>query len=503
MNTSKLCGEWDTNLKSKSSLKNKITFIFSIILMLIFVSNFLINNILLDKYYVYKKEQQLKNIYNQLNQDLSEDDLFSLYKSCSIQNVNIITIGINNNINVYICNNKMNNLDKNLEMRISQYISGKINKKDLIQKTDNYGIYLTNDNYLNISYIEMFGKLNDNSYFIIRTPMDSIEESISILNNFTLITFIICFILGVIVIKVSTTKIIKPINRLCELSNKMSSLDFSERYNESNSTKEIDILGDNFNNLSSSLENALNQLTLTNEQLKKELDEKIQIDDMRKDFISNVSHELKTPIALIQGYSEGLKDCVNDEEKDYYCDVIIDESQKMNSLVKQLINLNQIEFGGDSLVIEKFNIVELTRGVIQSLDLIAKEKNINIKIISEDFIEVSADQFRTEQIIVNYITNALNHVDDIETNTREIIVSIANNNDKVRLSVFNTGSHIPEDELDKIWIKFYKTDKARTREYGGSGIGLSIVAAIMNLYHENYGVINKENGVEFWIDLKK
>ena len=124
MNTSKLCGEWDTNLKSKSSLKNKITFIFSIILMLIFVSNFLINNILLDKYYVYKKEQQLKNIYNQLNQDLSEDDLFSLYKSCSIQNVNIITIGINNNINVYICNNKMNNLDKNLEMRISQYISG-------------------------------------------------------------------------------------------------------------------------------------------------------------------------------------------------------------------------------------------------------------------------------------------------------------------------------------------------------------------------------------------
>ena len=175
----------------------------------------------------------------------------------------------------------------------------------------------------------------------------------------------------------------------------------------------------------------------------------------------------------------------------------------MNSLVKQLINLNQIEFGGDSLVIEKFNIVELTRGVIQSLDLIAKEKNINIKIISEDFIEVSADQFRTEQIIVNYITNALNHVDDIETNTREIIVSIANNNDKVRLSVFNTGSHIPEDELDKIWIKFYKTDKARTRVYGGSGIGLSIVAAIMNLYHESYGVIHKENGVEFWIDLKK
>jgi signal transduction histidine kinase len=113
-------------------------------------------------------------------------------------------------------------------------------------------------------------------------------------------------------------------------------------------------------------------------------------------------------------------------------------------------------------------------------------------------IYVWADEFKTEEVIMNYYTNALNHLDGecvIEIKLEKI-------DDKVRVSVFNTGEPIPEDSIDHIWEKFYKVDKARTREYGGSGVGLSIVKAIMDSMHQEYGVRNYDNGVEFWFELE-
>lgn len=442
-------------------------------------------------------------IQEQLNSNLTDKEIFELYKTCSINNVNIITIDKDFTTEIYITNNnKENSVDKNLQICMMNYINGNLDRKKIVSEKENYSIYYSFDEYLSIYYLEMYGNLDDGAYFLIRTPIDSISESVSVMNNFTGIAFVGYLILGIICITIFAIYISKSINRLCEISKKMSNLDFSEKYEDS-VNKEIDILGDNFNNLSNSLENSLKELKEANCQLEKDIQEKIQIDDMRKEFISNVSHELKTPIALIQGYSEGLKECVNDEEKDFYCDVIIDESKTMNNLVKQLINLNQIEFGGEQLQIEQFDIVELTNGILQNFNLIIKDKNVSLKVNTKDSIIVSADEFRIEQIITNYITNALNHIDDLKTDKREIIIDTQEINDKIRFSVFNTGSYLAEEELDKIWIKFYKTDKARTREYGGSGIGLSIVAAIMNLYKEDYGVCNKDDGVEFWINLRK
>ena len=108
-----------------------------------------------------------------------------------------------------------------------------------------------------------------------------------------------------------------------------------------------------------------------------------------------------------------------------------------------------------------------------------------------------ADEFKIEEVITNYLNNAMNHLDG----ERQITISIFREGDQVRITVFNTGQHIPEEDLDNLWTKFYKVDKARTREYGGSGIGLSIVKAIMNSLQQEYGVQNYENGVEFWFEL--
>ena len=234
--------------------------------------------------------------------------------------------------------------------------------------------------------------------------------------------------------------------------------------------------------------------------MKKDIAHKEEIEQMRQGFLSNVSHELKTPIALIQGYAEGLKDGISDdpESMDFYCDVIIDEANKMNIMVKRLLTLNQIEFGEDELVIERFDIVELLQSVVAANDLRASQKGINLSFISEDDkLDVWADEYKTEEVITNYLSNAINHCDF----DKEIKVYYKKLDNVIRVYVFNTGKHIPEEDIDNIWVKFYKVDKARTREYGGNGIGLSIVKAIMDAYGKECGVNNVDGGVEFWFDL--
>ena len=220
---------------------------------------------------------------------------------------------------------------------------------------------------------------------------------------------------------------------------------------------------------------------------------------MRKEFLSNVSHELKTPIALIQGYAEGLQECINDdaESRNFYCDVIIDEAGKMNRMVKKLLTLNRLEFGNQKVVMERFDIVSLINGVVQSSEIMLQQKGVTLRMEKLEPVFVWADEFDIEEVFTNYFSNALNHVDF----EKIVEVKVVKNEKKVRVSVFNTGQQIPEEDIDKIWIKFYKVDKARTREYGGSGIGLSIVKAIMESLHQQYGVKNWDNGVEFWFEL--
>ena len=227
--------------------------------------------------------------------------------------------------------------------------------------------------------------------------------------------------------------------------------------------------------------------------------EKVQIDEMRKEFLSHVSHELKTPIALIQGYSEGLKDNILDDEesKEFYCDVIADEAKKMNRMVQKLLTLNQIEFGNNQVNMERFDITEMIRNMVESSKILVEKQGVTI-IFDEPEMHVWADEFMIEEVVNNYLSNARNHV----TDGGIIKVSYCQNGNNLRVKVFNTGNHIPQEDIDKLWVKFYKVDKARTREYGGSGIGLSIVEATMKAHGRDYGVDNVEGGVEFYFEVE-
>ena len=176
----------------------------------------------------------------------------------------------------------------------------------------------------------------------------------------------------------------------------------------------------------------------------------------------------------------------------------MDEASRMNIMVKKLLTLNQLEFGNESANMARFDIVELVRNYVKSASMLAKQKEVTVNFGEYPPIFVWGDEFKIEEVLQNYYSNALNHV----SGDNIIEIKLVHKDGKVRVSVFNTGDPIPKENIDYIWDKFYKVDRARTREYGGSGVGLSIVKAIMESMQQNYGVINYANGVEFYFELE-
>ena len=351
-----------------------------------------------------------------------------------------------------------------------------------------------------MDYVECWGVFDNGNYFLIRSPLESIRESAAISNKFYFFVGALIIIASGIVIWIVTGRITKPISELTELSRKMSDLNFEAKY-ESHAGNEIDVLGDNFNRMSGQLETTISELKSANNKLQKDIADKVKIDEMRKEFLDNVSHELKTPIALVQGYAEGLKEGINDdpESMEFYCDVIMDEASKMNKLVKNLLTLNHLESGRDEIVMERFDLTALIQGVLSTMDIMIQQKEAKIIFEEKKPVYVWADEFKTEEVVTNYVSNALNHLEG----EHEIEIKILKEESTVKVTVFNTGTPIPEEDIPKLWNKFFKVDKARTREYGGSGIGLSIVKAIMEGMNQKYGVVNFDNGVEFWFTLDR
>ena len=391
---------------------------------------------------------------------------------------------------------------KFLRDRMERYIFGK-NHMDVkvLEENEAYTLQVTFDPWRDGSYLESWGFFSDNSTaFIMSTPLSSISESTMLSNRFLAYVGIFAVLIGGIVVYFVAGRLTGPINQLSSLSEKMSQLDFDARYEpEKGEYTEIGVLGKNMNTLSMRLRETIGELKSVNNQLQKDIEEKTRIDEMRKEFIANVSHELKTPIALIQGYAEGLQEGMGEdkESRDYYCDVIVDEAGKMNKMVKQLLTLSSLESGSDRTVMERFDLTELIQGVINSARIMVQQAEAEVKFECSGPVWVWADEFKIEEVVTNYLSNAIHHAGG----EKKIVIRITRDGDKVRVSVFNTGTPIPEEALPNLWTKFYKVDKARTREYGGTGIGLSIVKAIMDAHHESCGVENWENGVEFWFTL--
>ena len=388
-----------------------------------------------------------------------------------------------------------------LAQKVQRYVLGKGGgDAQILKEHDNYIVETNYDKRSNASYMEAWGFFSDNStLFIMSMPLAGIHDSVMLANRFTTFVGFVALILGTIIMYFVANRVIKPVLALAALSEKMSNLDFDAHY-EADAQDEIGILGRNMNNLSSRLKDAIGALQDANRQLQHDIDEKTQIDEMRKEFIANVSHELKTPIALIQGYAEGLTEgmCEDEESRNYYCEVIMDEAGKMNKMVKQLLTLTALEFGNDAPSMDTFDITELIQDLIRSSSILIQQNEATVCYQPDGPCMVFPDEFKIEEVVTNYLTNAIHHLDG----ERRIEIRVEKIGETVKVTVFNTGNPIPEADLPNLWTKFYKVDKARTRAYGGSGIGLSIVKAIMDIHHQSCGVVNVEGGVEFWFTLQ-
>lgn len=480
----------------KKSIKARLIVTFVGIVVIAFVLIALSNSFLLERYYVAKKTDAIQDVYEKLNQydSLTSDKVQSLKSICIEKNISWVILDTNHSEILDYDSRNANRLYASL----FGYITGVAPaKSSTLEETDNYTLEVNRD--MDMDYLDMWGMLDNNNVFLIRLPMAGISDSIQISNMFYLYTGMIVVAISILAIWFLSQRLTKPLEELTDISIRMSNLDFNAKY-ESGGEDEIGVLGQNFNKMSKELEQTISELKTANNELQKNIEKKERIDDMRKEFLSNVSHELKTPIALIQGYAEGLKECINDEaeSRDFYCEVIIDEAAKMNNMVKKLLTLNQLEFGNDQISMECFDLTELVRGVVNSAQLLADQKDAQILFVQDTSVYVWGDEFKIEEVVTNYVSNAINHIDG----ERKIEIKMQRREGHIRLSVFNTGKPIPEEDIDKIWIKFYKVDKARTREYGGSGIGLSIVKAIMESMNQKFGVKNYENGVEFWFELE-
>lgn len=355
-----------------------------------------------------------------------------------------------------------------------------------------------------LTFILLSGKLDNDYTLYMRIPMSPIRESVKISNNFLILVGSVALLIGGIVVLFIAKKFTHPIEELNDIAKRMARLDFSKKYRVRDTDDEINELGKNMNIVSEKLETTIKQLKESNIELEKDIERKSKIDEMRKQFISDVSHELKTPIAIIQGYAEGLKENVNtdEESRNFYVDVITDEANKMDRLVKQLLELMKLEYGKREFNNKNFNITELIKEVIRKSSKMNDENKITVDFDDTQEIMVYADDFYIEQVVTNYFTNAMKHVKEIN-GVKQIKIEVKQNADKVRINVFNSGDNIDDENLNRIWNRFYKIDSSRNRQDGGTGIGLSLVKAIMNNYQNDYGVYNVENGVVFYFELEK
>ncbi len=487
--------------KNQSSLTREIALIIlGLVAGTVFLC-WLLNTVFLQPYYVKNKQDMLLDGFTTIDaasRDGSlEDSEFDVTFENLCANGNITVMIINSDHT--IVRSSVNDTQQMLVEFMDIIFGERQNEITVLLENENCIIQRQRDNRLDSEYLVLYGTLSNGNMILMRTALESIRESVKLSNQFLAYIAVIAIAFGTLVAVFVSRRITNPILELTDISKRMTELDFEAKYHARGKHNEIDELGEHMNEMSETLEKTISELKSANNQLLLDIEKKTKIDEMRREFLSSVSHELKTPLALIQGYAEGLKECINEDaqSRDFYCEVIMDEADKMNKMVKKLLTLNQLESGNETISMERFDLTELICGVVNASGILLSQEGITITECPSEPMFVWADEFMIEEVVTNYLSNAIHYAQG----EKQISIRYQKMDSCIRVSIFNTGIRIPEEDVDKIWSKFYKVDKARTREYGGSGIGLSIVKAIMEAHHQECGVINHENGVEFWFEL--
>ena len=346
----------------------------------------------------------------------------------------------------------------------------------------------------NIHYKIFISPIKDTAgkttYIFAMTSLQPVDEAVQMLGDYYIYLIVFVLLLVVLASFYYSKKIAKPLLQINDSTNKIANLDFSETI-PITSKDEIGTLSHNINTLSKTLHSYINQL-------QQDIEKEKQLENTRKEFISGVSHELKTPLSIMKSCISILEDGVASNKKDYYFKAMTKEVDKMDMLIVDMLELAKFESGTYKMKMEVFYIDQVIEYICEQLAIDITNKNIHVhKQLSNSM--VVANQHRIEQVLTNFITNAIRYTPE----HKSILISAIEENERVKVCVENEGTHISEEHLEKIWDRFYRGDTSRQRSKGGTGLGLAISKNILELHDAEYGVLNTEDGVLFFFYLNK
>lgn len=489
----------------KYSLKTKLFMVLLLILIFNIILSLVLGSTLFDKLYTYDKIDSLKRGVDEIKSSYLENDLNKTVKNImnrEIQNMSvcIFTLNIdtgNGNLEYY---SRQRYFSSNPFDRDILFLIERLYNEDSFNKlTDKNKYYVLNDEKNRFdNNITILSNIKDNKYILVQTPIKFIKDISDLAIKYTLYISVFTFLIGAVIIYFIADRATKPIRHIQIIADKIANFDFSDRCSVL-TADEIGLLSESINNMSEKLQDYISQLMVANEKLKEDLVRQEKTDKMRKQFIANVSHDFKTPLTLIMSYSEALLDMkeIDEPMKDEYLNIIINEGNKMSEFVQELLKLSQLESGMIKIEKTNFSINEIISNTINKNKIVVGAKNLTIEKNIEENCIVFADYYRIEQVFQNLYENAIKYA----LNDGIVRITTLSNCNKCKISIYNAGKSILDEDLENIFTSFYRSDKSR-KNMGSYGLGLAIVKAIMDMHEERFGVINKEDGVEFWFELE-
>ncbi len=477
------------------SIRFKLFIVFIALLAVFQFIFFVTNAYFLDDIFIWGSKRSMEKIYadfkNGMNDAVDEEVLIHELNSEFGGNITVVDPDLETMISTY------SRFNKGGFLRILPGVRALL--KDIERRTERGGIFFLSPQENNrLRFMVFVGRLPDSRLFIIEKPLGMVRESSSMAERFVLLSGLATLIIGSIIVYFLSARLTKPIIGINSLAKEIAELKFDNKI-KIEARDEIGALGASINLISDKLSHALNELKEKNLQLQADIEQERRMEKMRRRFVSSVSHELKTPISMIQGYADGLKHGTarSAEDMEYYCDVIVEESEKMSHLIRDLLDLSSYESGIFKINKQSFDLAELTREVAEKYRKSLETKQVELEILSPESCLLLADKLRLEQVISNFFSNAVKHV----SIGGRIQICLIEQTQGVSLSVYNTGEPIADEEIENLWTSFYKAESGSTVDNDGTGLGLAIVKAIIELHNGRYGVENTESGVRFWAEL--
>ena len=485
-NTLKQLVEQVTSLSSKKrvSIKYKIFIGAVLFIILNIIINLLIVRISINDIYLALEKKELKSVYSNILKTKNDDRITDVIYDANSNGIKVKIMDSNLNILYTIFSDRMNNRFTDLDLVL-------LNSLD-----DSKSKIIVLNNYKKNGYdLHLVGKTKD-GYAIISTSIESIKKDAKtttiVIFLTSLITLLILLVLSYFISKLFS----KKINEIKEVTDDITALKFNKKINVTTN----DELGDLFNNvniMSKRLEDNIKELNKANIKLKEDLIEKEKQENSRKKLIANISHEFKTPLTIISGYSQLMLSEAKDEEDKKNLNVMISEAERLSDLVHEFLELSKLESGNIKLNKEMVDINTIIKNEIDKLDVDIKNKGVNVTLKLCKEAELFVDKREFTKVIENLLTNAIKFT----KGDKRIVVKTYVKDEYFYYEVYNSGDTIKESDMENIFNSYYK-DKS-TRNKKGTGLGLTIVKVVVDLHNGECFVKNTSDGVKFTIKIKK